>query len=206
MKARVLVISIVVFVATCSLPPGNATAQGGRPWGGGYAPTYSYPPGGYAAPGGYGAPAGYGAPGGYLPPGGFPPPQTSGTAPTGYAPPGYQPPPYQRPYAYPSRGQNPQQVTTDQSECGTWASQQSGYNPSEPGTAAYAAASGSGPRVATLGQTVPGLFGGIERREERRLARRERRYQENVAYAGQQHDAYNRALDSCLSARGYTVR
>jgi hypothetical protein len=84
--------------------------------------------------------------------------------------------------------------------------QQSGYNPSEPGTAAYAAASGRGPRVATLGQTVPGLFGGIERREERRLARRERRYQENVAYAGQQHDAYNRALDSCLSARDYTVR
>ena len=97
-------------------------------------------------------------------------------------------------------------MTTDQSECGTWASQQSAYNPSEPGTAAYAAASGSGPRVATLGQTVPGLFGGIERREERRLARRERRSQENVAYAGQQHDAYNRALDSCLSARGYTVR
>ena len=101
MKARVLVISIVVFVATCSLPPSNATAQGGRPWGGGYAPTYSYPPGGYAAPGGYGAPAGYGAPGGYLPPGGFPPPQTSGTAPTGYAPPGYQPPPYQRPCPIP---------------------------------------------------------------------------------------------------------
>ena len=59
---------------------------------------------------------------------------------------------------------------------------------------------------ATLGQRVPGLFGGIRRREERREARRERWHQENVAYANQQHDAYNRALDSCLSARGYTVR
>jgi hypothetical protein len=57
-----------------------------------------------------------------------------------------------------------------------------------------------------VGQKVPGLFGGIERREERRQARREHRYQENVTYAAQQHDAYNRALDSCLSGRGYTVR
>ena len=116
-------------------------------------------------------------------------------------PPSYQPSPYQRPYAYPSRGQTPQQVTTDQSECGTWATQQSGYNPT-----AAAAASGPGPWSATLGQRVPGLFGGIERREERRAARRERWHQENVAYAGEQQDAYNRALDSCLSTRGYTVR
>jgi hypothetical protein len=96
-------------------------------------------------------------------------------------------------------------VTTDQSECATWATQQSGYNPSQPGTAA-AAASATPLHVSSLGQSVPGLFGGIQRREERREARRERRHEENVAYASQQSDAYNRALDSCLSARGYTVR
>jgi hypothetical protein len=57
-----------------------------------------------------------------------------------------------------------------------------------------------------VGQRFPGLFGGIQRREERREARRERRYDENMAYANQQQGSYNRALDSCLTARGYTVR
>jgi hypothetical protein len=203
MKIPAVVTGVVLCMAVSALSPGGATAQWGGRWRGmgaeggrwgaspeGYSPGSSYSPGGYAAPGGYGAP------------GGYPPPEASG-----YPPPSYTPPPYQPPYAYPSRGQSPQQVTTDQSECGTWASQQSGYNPSQAGTAAWATTGGSGPLgTASLGQRVPGLFGGIERREERRERRRERRYEENLSYAGQQGDNYNRALDSCLSARGYTVR
>jgi len=206
MKTLVLVTGLAVLVALSTLSPGMAMAQwGGRwrdRWGGqGYSqdPSYQSPGYGYRSPG-YGAPGGYGGQGGYGAPEGYPS--------SGYPPPGYaQPPPYQPPYAYPSQGQSPQQVTTDQSECGTWATQQSGYNPSQPGTAAWAASSGSGPLgTLNIGQRFPGLFGGIQRREERREARRERWYEDNQTYAGQQQNSYNRALDSCLTARGYTVR
>jgi hypothetical protein len=59
-----------------------------------------------------------------------------------------------------------------------------------------------------------GLFGGVTRRGDRREKRWEKRGWENKdsqestpsAPNPQQTDAYNRALDSCLSARGYTVR
>ena len=60
-----------------------------------------------------------------------------------------------------------------------------------------------------------GLFGGVNRRWERREKRWEHArlgeqgiLKESTASAPnpQQTDAYNRALDACLSARGYTVR
>ena len=177
MKTPTLVTGIMVFVAAGALLPGKVTAQWGGRWGGieaergrwsapsgGYGSGPSYPPGGYGAPGGYAAPGGYPPSGSYPPPGGYPPPQAAGYPAAGHAPPSYQPSPPPRPYAYPSRGQSPQQATTDQSECASWASQQSGYNPSDPGTAA-AAASATPLQVSSLGQKVPGLFGGIQRRE-----------------------------------------
>ena len=107
------------------------------------------------------------------------------------------------PYAYPQRGQSPEQVTTDQSQCATWATQQSGYNPS-----AQAAAT---PVTATSPGESVGLFGGVTRRGDRREERWDKRGWENkesppAAPNPQQTDAYNRALDACLSARGYTVR
>jgi hypothetical protein len=61
------------------------------------------------------------------------------------------------------------------------------------------------------GESV-GLFGGVTRRWERREERWQRRGwdQQDPAAAPapnpQQADADNRALDPCLSARGYTVR
>jgi hypothetical protein len=48
------------------------------------------------------------------------------------------------------------------------------------------------------------LFGGIQRREERREFRRQQFAGQDAAYS--QQDGYNRALQACLSARGYTVR
>jgi hypothetical protein len=107
------------------------------------------------------------------------------------------------PYAYPQKGQSPEQVTADQSQCGSWATQQTGYNPTAPATAAPAAPAAPPPHL--------GLFGGISRREKRREERWERRglgkdSSSAPAPNPQQTDAYNRALDACLSARGYTVR
>jgi hypothetical protein len=207
MTRRTVATALVVAVVIGGLVPRMATAQWGRPgWrmgleqGGALAPQYGYrgpayqapPPGGYAAPAGYATPpGGYGA----APPGqGYPPP---GYGSPGYPAPSYAPPAYQPPYAYPQQGQNPQQATSDQSECGSWASQQTGFNPTAP------AGSWAGGSVAGTGGPV-GLFGGIQRREERREFRRER--WEGQTAADFRQDGYGRALDACLSARGYAVR
>jgi hypothetical protein len=108
------------------------------------------------------------------------------------------PPAYQPPYAYPQRGQNLQQAATDQSECGAWASQQTGFNPN-------AAPVGSSTAVAASGtSSPPGVFGGIQRREERRDLRRQQLAGQGAAVS--QQDGYMRALNACLTARGYTVR
>ena len=59
------------------------------------------------------------------------------------------------------------------------------------------------------GESV-GLFGGVTRRWERREERWDSRGWGDQSATStpnpQQTDAYNRALDACLSARGYTVR
>ena len=107
------------------------------------------------------------------------------------------------PYAYPQKGQSPQQVTADQTQCAAWATQQTGHNPSAPATATPVTATSPGESV--------GLFGGVTRRNERRETRWEHRGWDQASSSAsaqnpQQTDAYNRALDACLSARGYTVR
>ena len=100
-------------------------------------------------------------------------------------------------YAYPRRGQNPQQAATDQSDCGAWASQQTGFDPKAPvGSSSQAGAAGA--------SSPAGVFGGIQRREERRDLRRQQLAGQGAAVS--QQDGYMRALNACLTARGYTVR
>ena len=135
----------------------------------------------------------YPAPAGPAP--GYPP--AASYAPSGDPAPSVPPPAYQPPYAYPQRGQNPQQATTDQSECGAWASQQTGFDPNAPvGSSSQAGAAGA--------SSPSGVFGGIQRREERRDFRRQQLAGQSAA--GFQQDGYMRALNACLTARGYTVR
>jgi hypothetical protein len=235
MKVRVLVAGMGVLAVLGLVTPSMAPAQWGRgggrsgaaPGGGGPSAPYGYPPpGGYYPP-----PAGYPPPGGYPPPAGYPPqgsypPPASYAPPAGYPPPGGPPPPGvspplaagapqapasgapppPMPYAYPQKGQSPEQVTADQGQCATWATQQTGYNPSAPATATLVTATSPGESV--------GVFGGVTRRWDRREQRSDKRGGENKESQGspsaapnpQQTDAYNRALDACLSARGYTVR
>jgi hypothetical protein len=209
MARRAALTALVVLVAVGGLAPRLAMAQWGRrggyvpgaqggtlapPYGGYSGPAYpAPPPGGYAPPGGYSAP-----PAGYAtapPPGqGYPPPGYAGA---GYPASSTPPPAYQPPYAYPQQGQSPQQAANDQSQCGSWASQQTGYNPNAP-----AAGASAGTAARTSGPT--GLFGGIQRREERRDFRRQQ--WTGQTNAASQQDGYGRAVQACLSARGYTVR
>lgn len=217
MKRRAAVTAIVVLLVAGVLWPRMGTAQPGRRGGlpasqqqGGTPPApYGYPAPAYPAP----PPGGYPAPGGYAtppapPPGGYPAAAAPGQGypPPGYATPGYPAPGYpapsQPPYAYPQRGQNPQQVTTDQSECAAWAAQQTGFDPSAPAPAAPVTATSPGESV--------GVFGGVTRRWERRESRMQQRGWDPQDPAGapnpQLTDAYHRALGACLTARGYTVR
>jgi hypothetical protein len=180
---------------------------------GGY-PRPAYPP----YPGGYGAPGPYGAP----------PPAYPGYGAAEYGQPA-APPPYQQPYAYPQRGQSPQQSADEFRACQTWASTQTGFNPAAPtataagpsGPSAGASLIGGGARGAAvgavggaiggdagkgaaIGAAVGGLFSLMRRREEQKAF--EQQEQAATQSTLQKSDAYNRALDACMSSRGYTVR
>ena len=88
----------------------------------------------------------------------------------------------------------------DQSQCAAWATQQTGFTPAP-----------AAPTTTTnLSGESKGLVGGMNRRWDKREKRwgvdDSGQQQPAAAPNPQQTDNYNRALDSCLSARGYTVR
>jgi hypothetical protein len=114
-------------------------------------------------------------------------------------------------FTYGLKGQTPQQEETDRAACHDWASAQSGYRPTGVpqtrrgatgagrgavtgliiGGVIGAATGGLGLGVA-IGAGSGGLIGGVVgRREQARL---------NAAY-----DAYLRAAQTCMEARGYQV-
>jgi hypothetical protein len=117
---------------------------------------------------------------------------------------------------YPARGQSSAQQQQDQYACHVWATQQSGYNPSQPqpqpgpygasplrgaaGGAALGAVGGAiggnAGKGAAIGAATGALFGGLRRREQ---------YRQQQSAASQQQSLYNRALGTCMQARGYTV-
>jgi hypothetical protein len=118
-------------------------------------------------------------------------------------------------YAYPAKGQSPEQQSKDQGECHSWAVQQTGYNPYQ--SSGYGAQTGGvvrgaagGAAIGAVGGAIAGdagkgaaigaasgaLFGGI------RQNRQNRQQNNQMAQAG---DAYSRAYGACMSSRGYTV-
>jgi hypothetical protein len=125
---------------------------------------------------------------------------------------------------YPAKGQTPQQQADDESQCNSWAVQQSGYNPANPpvaATAQPAPVTGSGARVrgAAAGATVGAIggnnvgnaaakgavAGGVVRRNQNRGAAAA----QNEAAAQQQQAgaaAYSNARQACLEGRGYSVK
>ncbi len=107
---------------------------------------------------------------------------------------------------YPKSGQSPQQQQRDENQCSSWATQQTGYQPSGSsssggGTVLRSAARGAGIGAiggliagkagtgAAIGATVGGLTGGIRNHDEK-AERKE----------------FDRAFASCMEGRGYTVK
>src|SRR3954470_18332780 len=68
-------------------------------------------------------------------------------------------------FAYPAKGQSPEKQKADEAECSTWATQQSGFDPSKPAAAPAAAppppVTGSGARArgAAAGAAVGAITG-----------------------------------------------
>jgi Glycine-zipper domain len=137
----------------------------------------------------------------------------------------------QEPYVYPAKGQSQAQQDKDRYECHTWATQQTGFDPSNP-QSSNASASGqyqpSQPHVvkgagrgaalgavggaiagdagkgAAAGAAMGGLAGGFRRRDERRQ-QANAQASDTSAAASNQRTSYNRAMAACLQGRGYTV-
>jgi hypothetical protein len=129
------------------------------------------------------------------------------------------------PIVYPAKGQSADQQKKDQSQCATWATQQTGFDPAKPPPAAAPAAAppvtGSGARVkgAAAGAIIGGASGGdagdaavagaVVGGVAQRGANRRAAAQQQQA-AGQQQQAaqgtYDKARAACMEGRGYTVK
>lgn len=121
---------------------------------------------------------------------------------------------------YPAKGQSAKQQQQDQYECHVWSVQQSGYDPSNPPVqnspkpggaaketlrggargalagAAIGAIAGDAGKGAGIGATAGGLKRGFQERD---------RQQQAASAPPPGLDNYNRAMKSCLGARGYSV-
>ena len=145
------------------------------------------------------------------------------------------PPPVSQVYAYPLRGQAPEQQDRDHYECSTWATQQTGFDPSAPGVpphdrvavvsapppgtnTAIGAVAGAilGAAIAPRWQAAPAALAGavvggaIGSSADAANAQASRQVVvgDRRAAAAQEQQAlnYRRAIAACLDARGYSVR
>ena len=112
-------------------------------------------------------------------------------------------------YAYPAKGQTPQQQAQDTSECQTWAKQQTGWDPATSTAkgagvglaigaltgAALGAATGAAVGSAGTGAAIGAAAGGVG----------------GAAYGGTSQYSkgqagYDQAFGACMSGRGYTTK
>lgn len=132
-------------------------------------------------------------------------------------------------YVYPSKGQSADQQNTDESECYTWAVQQSGYDPINPtkvqaqqvdqgpdgsavrgsaGGAAVGAAigaiSGDAGKGAAIG-AVSGAVLGIRRGRMAHAAEQGQANQQATQANQNLVDGFKKAYSACLQGKGYTV-
>jgi hypothetical protein len=152
------------------------------------------------------------------------------------APPPPPPPPVSQVYAYPLHGQTPEQQDRDRYECSTWATQQTGFDPSAPGVpphdrvqvvsagpppgtnTAIGAVAGAiiGAAIAPRWQAAPAALAGavvggaIGSSADAANAQNTRTVvvadRRAAAAQEQQALAYRRAISACLDARGYSVK
>jgi hypothetical protein len=135
---------------------------------------------------------------------------------------------------YPAQGQTTQQLDKDRYECHLWAVQQTGFDPSRPGTpadqrvvvqpanppgsgtavgaiaGAILGAAIAGPNNAGAGLILGGVTGAAVGASSDAAAQAQARAEQqayNQSYAQGQASAsnYRRAISACLTARGYTI-
>lgn len=131
-------------------------------------------------------------------------------------------------FAYPAKGQSPEQQKKDEAECGKWATGQTGFDPArppaqtaapKPATTATGTTPGAGVRGAARGAIVGEVVGGdagtgaaAGAAAARAQSRRQNRAQQQQAEAGQQQTqstanaAWAQARGACLEGKGYTVK
>ncbi len=116
------------------------------------------------------------------------------------------------PYVYPAKGQSPQQQAQDESQCRTWAQQQTGPPPAAPPPGGHARGTTRGAARGAAGGAAIGAIGGDAGKGAAVGAVvggvRGRRGSKQAAET-QQADAANngaRAFGACMEGRGYTVK
>jgi Glycine zipper 2TM domain len=137
-------------------------------------------------------------------------------------------------FAYPTRGQSPEQQDRDHYDCSIWATQQTGFDPSAPGvppqhqvhivsgpppgsgtaagaiTGAVLGAAIAGPWRAPGGALAGAVVGGAIGTAAESSARQSQTVtvtdQRAAAQIQQRASNYRRALGACLDARGYSVK
>ncbi len=128
---------------------------------------------------------------------------------------------------YPAKGQSPQQQSSDEGECFTWAKQKTGIDPmavagaptQAPGPAvgggqrvagaaggalgglAIGAIAGDAGRGAAIGAVAGTMAGGIRARQNK--AAQQQQAQQNKAAILQQ---FNKAFGACMEGRGYVIK
>jgi len=137
-------------------------------------------------------------------------------------------------FIYPNKDQSPAQQERDKSECRTWATNQTGFDPMQRPTASTPPPTGQAPqgglirgagRGAALGAVggaitgnagkgaaagaAMGSMAGVMRRNDQRRQEEYAHNQwanQNVAQYEQKRSTWTRALNACLSGRNYTVQ
>jgi hypothetical protein len=134
----------------------------------------------------------------------------------------------QQQIVYPAKGQSPDQQKKDESECYSWAVQQTGFDPAKPPpppaaakppTTATGTTPGAGARGAARGAVVgeivaddPGAGAAVGAAAARGQSRRQnaatqQQAQQQQASTSQQQQAnFGKARGACLEGRGYTVK
>lgn len=133
---------------------------------------------------------------------------------------------FPEPFAYPTRNQTPQQQQKDHAACSSWATQQTGVDPSRLSTATTAQSSqqgtvlrsaGRGALLGTVGGAIGGnvgqgaaigagvgALGGVFRKRDAEQQAQQAQARANEAEQ-QQLQTYYRAWTACMQGRGYSV-
>ncbi len=126
---------------------------------------------------------------------------------------------------YPAKGQSPDQQNKDESECYSWAKQQTGIDPKAPPPQQSAQSSGGGQRArgaargaaagaavgaianddagkgAATGAVVGTMAGGHQKRKAKREGEQQAEQQQANSL-----QSFNKAFGSCMEGRGYSIK